>query len=482
MAKIVSAKEMRDELREMHIDGFSNIFSLVNGIWLKITWCAILLVSASTCLFLIVKSVNDYTSYAVITKVRMENEYEVTFPAITLCNKNPFTTDYAGALFAKASLPNIADNVKNLNIYLRNTTGSYLNDDQAAQMSDLNDYLVACSFNSQVCNASHFSFLYHPNFFNCYRFNSGLDSQNRPVAPQKLLTTGYMSALTLDLYAGLSDSQNYNTLTRGISVFVHNQTSDPLLYSIIPQTLATPGLATTIGISRQLVTQFNQWPYKYATCTVRDDNTLIAPLANTSLFDAVKSIGYAYSRVGCSELCYRTNVYELCACNTYSMRNAVENASYCLSEEQKTCENDYQQKRFFNIDYFEPNCLSLCPLECTQASYEMDMATYSYPPSSLYTRRMFDANPTLTALRASQSDFKTNKEANLVRVVIYLDSLAYKSVLEEAKMTLDDLIGMIGGHLHLFMGMSLLSFVEIGQLLLKIGFYGVKEKNAIPKF
>ena len=34
-------------------------------------------------------------------------------------------------------------------------------------------------------------------------------------------------------------------------------------------------------------------------------------------------------------------------------------------------------------------------------------------------------------------------------------------------MTLDDLIGTIGGHLHLFLGMSLLSFVEIALLMLK---------------
>ena len=34
-------------------------------------------------------------------------------------------------------------------------------------------------------------------------------------------------------------------------------------------------------------------------------------------------------------------------------------------------------------------------------------------------------------------------------------------------MTLDDLIGTIGGHLHLFLGMSLLSFVEIALLMFK---------------
>ena len=55
----------------------------------------------------------------------------------------------------------------------------------------------------------------------------------------------------------------------------------------------------------------------------------------------------------------------------------------------------------------------------------------------------------------------------MVRLVFYYDSLSYSNVDEEHKMTVDSLIGTIGGHLHLFLGMSLLSFVEISVLGLK---------------
>ena len=41
----------------------------------------------------------------------------------------------------------------------------------------------------------------------------------------------------------------------------------------------------------------------------------------------------------------------------------------------------------------------------------------------------------------------------------------FEKVNEEPAMSGEELIGKIGGHLHLFMGMSLLSFVEIGELV-----------------
>ena len=74
---------------------------------------------------------------------------------------------------------------------------------------------------------------------------------------------------------------------------------------------------------------------------------------------------------------------------------------------------------------------------------------------------MYEKSSKLVGLRTNQSDFIARKAKNLLRLVLYLDSMSYTNVDEAAKMTLDNLIGTIGGHLHLFLGMSLLSFVEI---------------------
>ena len=54
----------------------------------------------------------------------------------------------------------------------------------------------------------------------------------------------------------------------------------------------------------------------------------------------------------------------------------------------------------------------------------------------------------------------------MLQVLVYYDNLAYTHIEEEAKMTAEDLLGILGGHLHLFLGMSMLSFVELGECVI----------------
>ena len=62
-------------------------------------------------------------------------------------------------------------------------------------------------------------------------------------------------------------------------------------------------------------------------------------------------------------------------------------------------------------------------------------------------------------------DFGKNLQINVVKFSVFYDSSMYSVSKEKAKITLDDLIGSIGGHLHLFIGMSLLSFIELIELV-----------------
>ena len=49
-------------------------------------------------------------------------------------------------------------------------------------------------------------------------------------------------------------------------------------------------------------------------------------------------------------------------------------------------------------------------------------------------------------------------------ISIYYEDLSYLMIEEKAKISAEDLLGKLGGHLHLFLGMSLLSFVEVVEL------------------
>ena len=69
---------------------------------------------------------------------------------------------------------------------------------------------------------------------------------------------------------------------------------------------------------------------------------------------------------------------------------------------------------------------------------------------------------------SNQTDFTVNLASNVAKVSIYYDELSYTEVKEAPRMTWDELLGKLGGHLHLFLGMSALGFVELFEVLITL--------------
>ena len=62
---------------------------------------------------------------------------------------------------------------------------------------------------------------------------------------------------------------------------------------------------------------------------------------------------------------------------------------------------------------------------------------------------------------------------SVLQLTVYYNSLSYVEIEEEPKMSAEDLLGLLGGHLHLFLGMSLLSFVELFEFAILFLFASV---------
>ena len=65
----------------------------------------------------------------------------------------------------------------------------------------------------------------------------------------------------------------------------------------------------------------------------------------------------------------------------------------------------------------------------------------------------------------NQTDFKHNLAQSVLKLTIRYDSLSYKETVEEPRITWAGLVGELGGYLHIFLGMSLISFIEIFELI-----------------
>ena len=123
---------------------------------------------------------------------------------------------------------------------------------------------------------------------------------------------------------------------------------------------------------------------------------------------------------------------------------------------------------FVSTSYISDVCLSRCPLECSTSEIMTSSSYYTYPPTSTYVSNILKTNTHLNSYYSNQSDYAENLAGNVVRFEVMYDSLTYTRIEEENRMSGGDLLGVLGGHLHLFLGMSLTSFVEILELVVII--------------
>ena len=124
--------------------------------------------------YTIIELVLSYLDYGVTTTVRTIFETPATFPKVTICNVNQFTTSYAYDLVHSVSLEygfDVFDNMllKNSTRYNKGLQASSLSNallrrikslsdaDKKRLSHQLHDSLLICSFNYQQCTADDFA-------------------------------------------------------------------------------------------------------------------------------------------------------------------------------------------------------------------------------------------------------------------------------------------------------------------------------------
>ncbi len=67
----------------------------------------------------------------------------------------------------------------------------------------------------------------------------------------------------------------------------------------------------------------------------------------------------------------------------------------------------------------------------------------------------------------------------VLMVNIFYDQMFYYKTSEETKVKLETLIATIGGHFGLFLGVTILSFVELVELILNLIYLIIRNKTTI---
>jgi hypothetical protein len=171
-----------------------------------------------------------------------------------------------------------------------------------------------------------------------------------------------------------------------------------------------------------------------------------------------------YKRDICIDLILQNYVYENCGCVSSVFLNFFD-FPYCSVIERVNCQ------RISVINFTSQSILKKesvnCPLECDSMEFKWNIMQASFPSDNY--RRYLKRNPTVLKRFPNLTELSDDLiDSSVVAVKIYFNDMKYTRIVEKSAMNTLTFISNIGGILGLFLGLSLLSLVEIIELFLQI--------------
>ena len=227
-----------DWLRRSKFDIFVNLIDY-NYFLAKLVWFLVLTVFFGLTAWLVALNLIDYTQYVSVSQVKLVYERPAPFPAVTICDSNPFTSvkaqDFMQSLMYYifredlTSRLSFAESLSRLDLVISyakivSTTKAF-----RSYFGFPRTIFKSCLYESVPCDESKDLHAYYSyEYGNCWQFNVGLNLTNHSVALRQVTTEGMGFGLSLTL-TGLADTSNKyaSTQSKGLVVFVHNQSYAP---------------------------------------------------------------------------------------------------------------------------------------------------------------------------------------------------------------------------------------------------------------
>ena len=207
---------------------------------------------------------------------------------------------------------------------------------------------------------------------------------------------------------------------------------------------ASPGADSDFIINRNF---FKKISSPYGSC--------MAENFSSNLHDhIVNTLNITYSQEYCFSLCIQKQIILNCSCASDYLPK-FNNTSSCNSATDAFCFNILINNFGDNNKY----CNDECPFECNSIGFEITTNYGLYPTNKyadMLTKNLYNKGIVVNNTDVAKSFAKFN---------VYYNSMTYKSIVEKQQYVFVDLLSNIGGTLGLYLGMSLLSLIEIIELI-----------------
>lgn len=441
------------------------------------------------CIYTLVLVFNTYYSYGVTSTISKFENLPATFPAVTICNINPFNEAYAGDyILNKSSTAKCFDYSNSSNfVACMNITDPYLAfgtfNDQIKRIVandktltaydhfwygyDLQtDMTISCQYNGIPCNVSNNFIQYWDNQYgNCYTFNTD--------GALKTSSTGDGHGLEMELVCINSTGGTRYALYQGIHLVVHNQSDSP--FALNSGITIKAGAKSYVGVNRQFTNKLNG---SFSNC-LTDLIPVTGNSYSSTLFSYFNQLNVTYyDQKFCYNLCYQDKLIKKCGCADIIVPT-LNNADYCDTYKTISCLKDFAST--FTISDIKVLCENACPQECNTIEYSLTVTTSGFPAMNyLKILQSSAAYSSMFPQNVSDSDLLEFARQGFLKLIINYENPYFTSIDESPAMDSQALFGFLGGQLGLFIGISVLSMAEFFELIIKV-LYVVHKHRKIKK-
>lgn len=372
-----------------------------------------------------------------------------TFPAVTICNLNPFdtsnsqTSSFISTILKKNGMTStISPQTGEYAIYMVRETMDVIKSSALANVKgnssfvrslgyDLNTLLLSCFFNGFTCNSSDFFWYYSYEYGNCYIFNHNYGDG---TALKVVSESGPNSGLQLELFTGYPGKGNSYMEQSGFYLSVNNNSQLPLTkYEGI---FIPTGYASKIAMDK---TYYYKLDSPYSDCRM-----------DTSTYTDSDSVYYKktlnvtkYSQKLCFEICMQNEyIIPVCECADPSIPITDSSQTVCSSLNEIKCANNVTSQ--FNSVDLSITCAEYCPLECDSQDFEYSISLSNYPTTPYYKIISQQSNFNTKFTSGSSGPSQTIFKESCALVNVFLSDMYYTEIVESADLTLEGVFGTIG--------------------------------------
>jgi hypothetical protein len=427
------------------------------SIYAKLIWSLIFVLFSCLTFWLVVKGIVEYFEFDVVTKIRVISPQSITFPTVTICEANMFTTKEAEELISEAlllenetisTLASLYDQYNGnekerfeMNTLIDLAIGrlAHFNESMKKSMGLSFDQIQKCHFDYR--EECELDWVFSNKHGNCYQFNSG---KRKPKKETKL--GGRRSGLYLQIGPLINRNSFSTYYSTGLKLFIHNGS---FVSTGAEEIFIKTGEQTNIKLNKILTRKAT---YPHSTC---QDVTKF----QSNTFNLIKSFQNEYHQRDCIDICLQNLIIIECNC-LLAFLPEIGNCLPCVNSSQKACLNRVYENKTRLI---QEKCENECPLECDYTSYDWSMSSLVYPSvpyfNSIRKNSKFYSNFTFAEYKESHS-----------MINIFFESVEYTEIVETPMISFLDLISNLGGVLGIFLGFSIFSLVELIELILKFIF------------